>query len=822
MRLDKPWAAFLPSFAWYGTSIVPAHIYGKSPWANHPANLKPIGTGPFKLKLWEPGKRIVVEKNDDYFGPGPYLDQVEYRFAATSEESADLLMRGEADLLIGRAPAQLLETLMQSPTLSVVTAPADGRTYLTFNLRRRPLDDVRVRRAINMALDRRAIVDGALGGLGAPAIGFYTPAVGWAYNGDARAPSYDPGAARRLISASVPPGYVATLLCSALGSGAVLAEEIAAQLAAVGLRVRTRCVAPQEYFRLIFEAHDFDLAVLAGSQGPDPDSLTTRFGSNGGSQIMGYSNAELDAVLARGGTSSDLSVRTAAYFRAQEILAEDLPIAPLVENVRVTISRVGVRGLPQDDARGLVPEFMYNLVRLPTAGADAMTLRFRDWPWALKLGLLLVATAILPLSASTLYSDVMMRREQVANASLRDLQRARNTAVLLDEYLRDLVGDTIIVALAPPTVSVLQDPDSARRATELQALLNNVKVTKRLPELFVLDNTGTIVASTDSELMGRSRISAPYFLSAIAGQVRAHDPRYLPDENRVDMHVASPVRDARQRIIGVVSARVPLDQIDRLISGDTGFGGLGEYGLLWDERGIVISSPASPEYRFRPLASLPKFTRDRLIAERRFGPETAALVNRPAGADALVQRSRWLMYDDRSDPIVRIHLGQGLQQIATAPMRDRRWTYAIVVPEAAVLAQVDALSRRNLAVALGTALLALGLAIGFARRLSRPLSEVGSAARALAGGDLTRRVRLAQRDEIGQMANAFDAMADAIAQKDTELRQHAESLERRVDARTAELRGLLSAIPDLMFRVDRQGRLVDYVAAKDREPGPFA
>ena len=91
-----------------------------------------------------------------------------------------------------------------------------------------------------------------------------------------------------------------------------------------------------------------------------------------------------------------------------------------------------------------------------------MTLRFRDWPWALKLGLLLVAAAILPLSASTLYSDVMMRREQVANASLRDLQRARNTAVLLDEYLRDLVGDTIIVALAPPTVSVLQDPDSAR------------------------------------------------------------------------------------------------------------------------------------------------------------------------------------------------------------------------------------------------------------------------------------------------------------------------------------------------------------------------
>jgi peptide/nickel transport system substrate-binding protein len=370
VRLDRPWAAFLPSFAWYGTSILPAHIYGAGAWANHPANLKPIGTGPFKLKLWEPGKRIVIEKNDDYFGPGPYLDQVEYRFAATADESADLLLRGEADLLMGRAPAHLLNAMLRSPKLRVVTAPADGRTYLTLNLRRRPLDDVRVRRAINMAIDRRAIVNDALGGLGAPATGFYTPAVAWAYNGNARAPSFDPAGARRLIAASVPPGYVATFICSALGSGAVIAEAIATQLASVGLRVRTRCVPSQEYFKLLFEDHDFDLAVLAGSQGPDPDSLTTRFGSHGGSQIMGYSNAELDAVLARGGGSSDMSVRATAYFRAQEILAEDLPIAPLVENVRVTISRIGIRGLPQDDARGLVPEFMYNLVRLPRGEAS--------------------------------------------------------------------------------------------------------------------------------------------------------------------------------------------------------------------------------------------------------------------------------------------------------------------------------------------------------------------------------------------------------------------------------------------------------------------
>jgi peptide/nickel transport system substrate-binding protein len=365
VRLAKPWAAFLPSFAWFGTSILPAHVYGVAAWADHPANTQPVGTGPFKLKTWERGKRIVLEKNDDYFGPGPYVDELEYLFAETADDSVDMLLEGRADLLVGGPPADRLAALMSWPLLQVLTAPAAGRTYLAFNLRRPPLDDVRVRRAVNMAIDRRAIVDEALGGLGAPAFGFYTPTVGWAYNGRARAPSHDPAGARRLIATAAARGYVPTLLCSTVGSGARLAGEIARQLAAVGLRIRTRCVPLSEYFTLLFEKNDFDFAVMAGSQGPDPASLTTRFASDGASQVMGYVNPELDAVLARGAGSSDMAVRTAAYFRAQEILAQDLPIAPLVENVRVTVSRVGVRGLPQEDARGLVPEFAYNLVRLP-------------------------------------------------------------------------------------------------------------------------------------------------------------------------------------------------------------------------------------------------------------------------------------------------------------------------------------------------------------------------------------------------------------------------------------------------------------------------
>jgi ABC-type transport system substrate-binding protein len=76
----------------------------------------------------------------------------------------------------------------------------------------------------------------------------------------------------------------------------------------------------------------------------------------------------LDGVLARGGASMDPVARAVLYFRAQDILAADLPIAPVYETLRVTVFRDGIRGLPSEDARGLVGEYAYNLVRLPRAG----------------------------------------------------------------------------------------------------------------------------------------------------------------------------------------------------------------------------------------------------------------------------------------------------------------------------------------------------------------------------------------------------------------------------------------------------------------------
>lgn len=364
IRLKAPWSAFIASIAWYGASILPAHVYGGA-WKDNPANSKPIGSGPFKFRSWSPGERIVLEKNPAFFGQGPYVDVLEYLFTRTPADSAQLLLDGRVDYVIGRPPGSMIRQLSRTPGIRVTLAPSDGRTYLAFNVRHAPFNDVRLRRAVNLAIDRRALVDNALSGIATPALGFYTPAVAWAYNSSARVPAYDPVEARRIVMQVAPPPVLFAFPGTPDASPSTIGAEVMRQLRAVGFRVQPHAIPPPELLTHLRSGRDFDMVVLSGSHGPDPDNMAARFGSSGSMQVMGYTNPDLDRTLARGAGARDPLERAASYFRAQDILAADLPIAPLFETIRATAYRDGLRGLPHDDARGLVADYTFNLVRLP-------------------------------------------------------------------------------------------------------------------------------------------------------------------------------------------------------------------------------------------------------------------------------------------------------------------------------------------------------------------------------------------------------------------------------------------------------------------------
>jgi peptide/nickel transport system substrate-binding protein len=366
LRLAEPWAPLLTTLAWEGAFILPRHA-GASP-------SRPVGTGPFRFQAWNRGKSLTLEANRGFFKPGPYLDRIVYRFAG-SDRALDLVLSGQADYMVIRPSLKRLPALALDPRMRVLTSPTDSRYYLAFNLRRPLFKDRRLREAINRALDRPALLERALHGYGAPGYGFYTPAVAWAYNARALAPAFDPGRARDLLGAALngqEASFQPVLLSSSLVPYGDLAREVALQLQAVGIAVRLELEPSDGWYKRMMERHDFDMVLLGGNQGPDPESLNLRFGSQGlGSQIMGYESAELDAAVAEGGRQADLSRRARAYFRVQEILARDLPIAPLAESIRVVVCRRGVTGLSQAEGRGLVPPHDYSLVRLapPPGGA---------------------------------------------------------------------------------------------------------------------------------------------------------------------------------------------------------------------------------------------------------------------------------------------------------------------------------------------------------------------------------------------------------------------------------------------------------------------
>ena len=363
LRLREPWAPFLSVLASYGAYILPRHLGGH--------NDKAVGTGPFRLGSWVRGRRLTLVANRSFHRPGPYIERLVYVVPKDARQVAEMLLSGAVDYSLVRPPQEFLPRLRGSPDLRVVTSPSDARFYFGFNLRRPPLDDLRVREAVNRSIDRQALLDSALHGYGAPALGFYTPAVAWAYNGDAHVPHLDRARARDLLAAAGTPRGAPLrldLVAPTLEPYATLAGLLRDQLRTVGIELRPVLVPPAALLERVMSRHDFDLALIAGGQGPDPESLSTRFGSRGSTQFMGYSSADFDAAVAEGARTVDLPRRARAYFRAQAILARDLPVAPLIEGVHLSIFRRGITGLPQVEARGLVPVNEYSLVRRAAGG----------------------------------------------------------------------------------------------------------------------------------------------------------------------------------------------------------------------------------------------------------------------------------------------------------------------------------------------------------------------------------------------------------------------------------------------------------------------
>jgi hypothetical protein len=223
---------------------------------------------------------------------------------------------------------------------------------------------------------------------------------------------------------------------------------------------------------------------------------------------------------------------------------------------------------------------------------------------------------------------------------------------------------------------------------------------KHLALMQIVSRDGTVLVSTEPSRVGRNLLSSPYFLAAIAGQARVTIRAIW----RRPAASTSPCRcrSATTTIASSASRRRACRSTTStaLVAADSNYGSLGEFGMLWDEQGVVLSSPAQPALRLHPLAPLVAPTRNQLVAEGRYGPETAKLLDAPGNAAELVARSRWRLYDPEASPHMTTELGVGHVQVTSVPVRGTRWTYGVGHAGRKRARGGSLQSRRNVGVAL--------------------------------------------------------------------------------------------------------------------------
>jgi len=331
IHLSQPDASLLWNLSDGAIGIVP---YGSGvDFQQHP-----IGTGVFQFVSQEVDKDVILRRNPHSWQGEPKIDRLRFNVVPDGTTRALELRKGSADLEQNALTPDMVWSMRHDGKLGIATAPGTEVQYLTFNMRDPHLRDVRVRQALAYAMNRPLIIATLLRGEARPAYSLLPPNH-WAYNGDVIHYNYDPARARSLLDAAgYTPGpngirFHLEMKTSNDEGTRLLAMALQQQLRAVGIALDVRSFEFATFYSDISHGAFgiYGLRWIGGNE--DPDIFRYAFASSSfpphGANRGHYSNAEVDRLLQSAATESSQAKRSAEYFRAQRILAHDLPSLPL-------------------------------------------------------------------------------------------------------------------------------------------------------------------------------------------------------------------------------------------------------------------------------------------------------------------------------------------------------------------------------------------------------------------------------------------------------------------------------------------------------------
>ncbi len=333
---------FAPALGSWALAILPRHLLEGQDITKSPLARDPIGTGPYKFQEWRAGEKIVLAYNPDYFEGRVYLNGYVYLIKPDLATMFLELKAGNIDRM-GLEPLQYVRQTDYpkfNRMYNKYRYMPFSYIYLGYNLEDARFQDRRVRQALTLAINKKEIIEGVLLGLGKEATGPYKPGT-WYYNPNVPKFSYDPARAKALLAEAGwqpgPDGILAkdgkpfefTILTN---QGNTLrqrtAEIIQRRLRDVGIRVKVRTVEWATFINEFINKGHFEAVLLGWNTGLDPDQYDIWSSTKtkpGELNFIHYKNPEVDKLLEEGRHTFDKEKRRQAYFRLQEILAEDQP-----------------------------------------------------------------------------------------------------------------------------------------------------------------------------------------------------------------------------------------------------------------------------------------------------------------------------------------------------------------------------------------------------------------------------------------------------------------------------------------------------------------
>jgi len=332
VTLSHPVGSFLFNMGWGDAVIVAPETAGDN--ATHP-----VGTGPFKFVDWAEGDHVDLMKSPDYWGTPAKLDKVTFKFISDPTAAFAAMMAGDVDAFPNFPAPETVSQFESDPRFTVVIGTTEGETILAMNNGKKPFDDIRVRRAMNYAIDKQAIIDGAMFGYGTPIGSHFSPADPGYVDLTGMYP-YDPEKAKALLKeAGYGDGLTVSLKLPPPSYARRGGEIIAEQLKAVGVTAEITNVEWAQWLQDVFKNKDYDLTIVSHTEPADINIYARD------DYYFDYHSDAFKKIMEELNLATDPANREALLGEAQRRIAEDAVNVFLFELAKTGVWNAKLKGL---------------------------------------------------------------------------------------------------------------------------------------------------------------------------------------------------------------------------------------------------------------------------------------------------------------------------------------------------------------------------------------------------------------------------------------------------------------------------------------------